>query len=127
MSATASLTWQGGFSPAAMAGRVVALGANAERETEALYGRVSLEGQQFAQINAPWTNRTGMARATLQGTAEGSGFSGVMTLAHGMDYGVWLELANQGRYAILPDALQHMAQVLEEGLGGILERAGGGI
>jgi hypothetical protein len=55
--------------------------------------------------NAPWTDRTSNARQTLW--AEVFAMSDVVVLAfgHGMDYGTFLELANQGRFAIITPAL----------------------
>jgi len=58
-----------------------------------------LEGR--AKQNAPWTDRTGNARNGLFGQVVVSRDDAVIMLAHSMDYGVWLELCNDGRYAIL--------------------------
>lgn len=125
MSAAARLIWT--QPPGLLAQKVALLGAAFERATGQLYREVAVQGEAFAKVNAPWSNRTGMARGSLQGSAEGAGAGGSIVLAHGMDYGVWLELANQGTYAILPQALEHMAGLLDEGLSGLLEDAGRGI
>lgn len=125
MSAAASLVWT--VPPGRLATNIARLGARFEAATARLYGEVAIEGQAFAQVNARWTNRTGQARATLHGTSEGQGLGGVMAIAHGMDYGVWLELANQGVWGIIPEALQHMGTVLQAGLSGLLAEAGRGI
>lgn len=58
-----------------------------------------LEGQ--ARDNAPWVDRTGNARIGLQGKVALDGDDVIIALAHSMEYGVWLELCNDGRYAIL--------------------------
>lgn len=58
-----------------------------------------LEGR--AKKNAPWTDRTGNARNGLFGNVSVSKDEAVIVLGHSMEYGVFLELANDGRYAIL--------------------------
>lgn len=57
-----------------------------------------------AKRNAPWTDRTGNARNGLFGSTEVTGLRRnevKIRLAHTMDYGVFLELARDGKYAIL--------------------------
>lgn len=62
--------------------------------------------EAWAKANAPWTDRTGAARATLHASVEESGFAiGQIVLAHGVDYGVWLEIAHGGQYAIIAPAI----------------------
>lgn len=55
-----------------------------------------------AKEQARWTDRTGRARQTLVGyvTQENSHTTRI-NLAHGVDYGIWLELANEKRFAIV--------------------------
>lgn len=63
--------------------------------------------EAWMKANAVWTDRTGNARQTLW--AEAFDFLDVIVLAfgHGVSYGVFLELANTGRYAVLTPALDH--------------------
>jgi len=68
------------------------------------------EAEQWMKSNAPWTDRTGDARAGLHVTPQES--PGVLTelvFSHGDDvpYGVWLEIANAGRYAIIAPAIDY--------------------
>lgn len=66
--------------------------------------------QNSAKHNAPWTDRTGNARTGLFGTAERDAARKVVIiyLSHGpaIDYGIWLELANSGRNAILMSTIE---------------------
>ena len=58
-----------------------------------------------AKQRAPWQDRTGNARAGLRGeTVVGSNEVKII-LAHSVDYGIFLELARDGRYAILKPTL----------------------
>ena len=70
--------------------------------------------EQWAKDNAPWTDRTGAARAGLHVTVDKSGPLAQITLAHGdnVPYGVWLEIANGGKYAIIALAIDVWAPII---------------
>lgn len=70
----------------------------------------ALKMQSYAQQNAPWTNRSGRARQTLKGSVEKQPEKTVIILSHGVDYGLWLELAHEKRFAIIPDTLRYVGQ-----------------
>lgn len=54
------------------------------------------------KINRPWTDRTNMAKVRLNAKVSQPSNNIVrITLAHGVDYGIWLELANEKNYAII--------------------------
>lgn len=63
-----------------------------------------LEG--YTKEHRPWTDRTGDARKRLTGyvTTTPKGFR--INLAHGVDYGIWLELAMEKRFAILEPTIR---------------------
>lgn len=61
--------------------------------------------ENYAKANARWTDRTGDARERLHATVEETGPIGTIVLAHGVSYGVWLEIANGGRYSIIPETI----------------------
>ena len=59
-----------------------------------------IEGKM--KSNRPWTDRTGMAKALLSAKVSQPSETLIrITLAHGVDYGIWLELANGKNYAII--------------------------
>lgn len=89
------------------------------------YGETSaIKLQNHAQSKAPWTDRTGMARRQLRGYVKDQTYRSVVRvcLAHGVDYGIWLELANEMRYAIVHPTIQLKAQEVFQGLERLLER-----
>lgn len=59
------------------------------------------EMEAYAKQNAPWQDRTGAARAGLTATVEETGQIGTIVLSHGVPHGIWLEVANGGRFAII--------------------------
>lgn len=70
----------------------------------------ALKMQSYAQKNAKWTDRTGAARQRLQGSTEKRANGYAIRIAHGVDYGLWLELAHEKKYAIIPDTLRIVGQ-----------------
>lgn len=63
----------------------------------------------YAQFNAPWTDRTGMARAGLDYEVyEEFGFV-VLDLFHTVDYGLWLEVIQNGNFATIMPTLEVFA------------------
>lgn len=47
--------------------------------------------QSEAQANAPWQDRTGDARRGIKGTSQKTADGGIITLAHTVPYGPYLE------------------------------------
>lgn len=68
----------------------------------------ALQLQNFARENRRWTDRTGHARQRLHGYVGSIPEGYRITLAHGVDYGLWLELANEKRFAIIPQAIAYV-------------------
>lgn len=109
-----SFEWLPGQSP----GQV--FGANIDRFVKQLENGIILVFELYApQIegdmkeNAPWTDRSGNARQTLK-VFWYKPEDGVLALVakQQMDYGLWLELKNGGRFAIvLPTLEQYYGQV----------------
>lgn len=72
--------------------------------------------ETYAKQNAPWTDRSGNARQALHAfVVEVPAEQLVhLYLSHGVEYGLWLEIRWQGRYAIIwPTLRAHLAQIAE--------------
>lgn len=67
-----------------------------------------------AQMNAPWTDRTGAAREGLEVDVANEGDEVVVTLAHTVDYGIWLETIQSGRFAIIMPTLEKYAVEIQK-------------
>lgn len=76
--------------------------------------------EQDAKANAPWADRTGAARAGLYADVYEEGGEIVLELGHSVDYGQWLELIQDGQYAIILPTLEKMAS-------SVMQAAGGGL
>jgi hypothetical protein len=63
--------------------------------------------EAYAKQNASWTDRSGNARQALHSFVEDVSKEAVaLYIAHGMDYGIWLEVRWAGKYAILLPTLE---------------------
>lgn len=89
-----------------------------------MYGETAalrLEG--YAKKNAPWTDRTGDARKRLKATlSRKSSTVYRITLAHGVNYGVYLELAHNKKYATIAPTINHKSPEILKGLNQLLDR-----
>lgn len=58
--------------------------------------------ETWMRTNAPWTDRTTNARNGLFATVQDSEFDAwLLVVSHGVDYGIWLEVIESGKYAIV--------------------------
>jgi len=66
----------------------------------------------YAKTHAPWTDRTSHARQSLHSGVDVRDNQFVLYLSHGVEYGIWLELAHGGNYAIVgPTADAHLPRI----------------
>lgn len=91
-----------------------------------MYAETSaLKLEAHAKDKAPWTDRTGEARKRLKGTVERKSLTVFrIKLAHGVDYGKWLELAHSKRFAIIAPTINLKSQEIFNGLDRLLDRMG---
>lgn len=96
-----------------------------ERLEEALmgYGKTSAKKlRTLAVKNRPWTDHTAHARQRLHGEVERYNTGIRIILAHGVEYGVYLEFAHEKRYAVIYPILQREAGNVMQGLQNLFER-----
>lgn len=93
--------------------------AEAEAKAKDLAPRITA----YARQNAPWSDRTGAARAGLDTTAYRSGSEIVFDLYHSVDYGYWLEVIQSGAFAIIMPTLEAMSGEVMASMGAV--RTGG--
>lgn len=82
--------------------------------------------QTEAKNNARWTDRTGRARQGLNSyvSAVANGYR--IALAHGVNYGIWLELAHEKRFSIIPQTIEYVGTFeIMPGFQNLLNRLGG--
>ena len=69
----------------------------------------AVRGEAMMRKSAPWTDRTGNARNGLRAIPVHDSGTHAIVLAHGVSYGIWLEVRWDGRYAIIMPAVERFA------------------
>lgn len=86
----------------------------------------ALQLQNSARENRKWTDRTGHARQRLTGYVGKIPEGYRITLAHGVDYGIWLELAHEKRFSIIPQTIEYVGTFeIMPGFQRLIERLNG--
>lgn len=84
---------------------------------------VSKEMESYAKVNRKWTDRTSLAKDNLRSVVSQPRKNLIrITLSHGVDYGVFLELANEQKYAIVKPTLEKYEPEIMESVRGLLDR-----
>ena len=66
--------------------------------------------ENWMKANAPWTDRTANARQGLWTEVQQAiNIMVRINLWHGVEYGIYLELKNAGRFAIINPAIDHFS------------------
>ncbi|NFQ84180.1 hypothetical protein FDG04_02380 [Clostridium sporogenes] len=86
---------------------------------------IAMQMEKWAKENVVWKDRTAHARLFLTSTVKWTNTNTLMVaLSHQVDYGVYLELCNEGKYAILERAIQEFAPKFIDGWKKIVDSAG---
>ena len=81
--------------------------------------------EAWAKNNAPWTDKTGDARDFIKQTVKWTNADILMvSLSHNVNYGIYLELCNEGKYAILEKAMAEFGPKFMEGWQGVFNKLG---
>ena len=98
--------------------------ANVEAELLKELEQFAQECEDYMKANAPWEDRSGDARDGLTADADQNDAKGNLgvVLAHGVDYGVYLEFKFGGRDAIIIPTMEIMGPQLMARIGGLLDR-----
>lgn len=83
------------------------------------------QGTKEMKLKAPWTDRTTNARSGLHTKTDHSGSSAIgfkthsITFAHAVDYGIWLELIQSGKYQIIMPTVLAVGKEIMKTLDGL--------
>lgn len=111
------------YADAEIRGNVQELFPKIDRAVKAVADFTATEGEAYMKTHAPWTDRTTNARNGLH-TAASSPSRGKyeIVFSHTMHYGIYLELANSGRYEIIMPTVRHEGQLMMDRLTGLLPK-----
>lgn len=108
-----------------MVGKMESMGTRADAAVRIFAQQGAEKLRSHAQKNARWTDRTGSARQRLNAYVSAMADGYRITLAHGVEYGIWLELAHGKKYAIIPEAINYVGSTeIMPAYEGFLERIG---
>lgn len=80
-------------------------------------------GEALMKTEAPWTDRTGVARSGLFTNAlHFPGIQHQIIFSHSAYYGIWLEVANEERYAIILVSIAKIGEDTMKQLEGLFRR-----
>lgn len=83
----------------------------------------SVQYTSYMQTHRPWTDRTGMAKATLNTqVSQPNDHTVRLTLSHGVEYGIWLELAHGKNYAIVAPTVRLKGPEIVSELSGLMDK-----
>ncbi len=109
--ATAGLVWS--RTPTALGVSVTDYGHKVLQALHLLADHFAAVLESYAKQTAPWTDRTGAARQGLTGLAVKAATGVTIILAYSVSYGIYLELKNAGRFAVLVPTLEkHYAPIM---------------
>lgn len=81
------------------------------------------ELQSKMKLKRRWTDRTGMAKTLLNAKVSQPNKNTIrITLAHGVDYGIWLELANEKQYAIIAPTVREEGPRIVKDLNNLMSK-----
>ena len=103
---------------------IVAVDKKAQAAVEMYAKNQAKKLESYAKKNAPWTDRTGMARKSLRADTSKLDNGIRITLAHGVDYGLWLELAHEKRFAIVKPTIELRGNEVIKGYENLLYKMG---
>lgn len=89
------------------------------------------QGVKQMKLKAPWTDRTTNARSGLNTKTDHSGSSAIgfkkhgITFAHAVDYGIWLELIQSGKYQIIMPTVLAVGKEIMKTLEGLFDNLNG--
>lgn len=83
----------------------------------------AIEYESYMKMNRPWTDRTNQAKATLNAKVSQPDINTIrITLAHGVDYGIWLELAHGRNWGIVAPTVNEKGPEYISGIGNIMSK-----
>lgn len=93
------------------------VGPNVKRGMVAAANYVAPLAEAHMKQTAPWTDRSGDARNGLKAKVVVAPNLVAIVLYHSVPYGVWLEIKNGGKYAVIDPTIQVMAPIFVKAVG----------
>jgi hypothetical protein len=102
-----------------LSGSVGKLPSKVQRAVVGATEYAATKAQGYAKTNAKWVDRTSNARQGLRAFPVHEVGRSSVIIAHGMPYGIWLEVRFSGRYAIIGPTLIYTGDLTMRLLGNL--------
>lgn len=102
-----------------LSGNVARLPKKVERAVVGATEYGATRAQAYAKTNAKWIDRTANARQGLRAFAVHEPGRSTVIIAHGVSYGIWLEVRFSGRYSIIGPTLAYTGPLVMRLLGNL--------
>jgi hypothetical protein len=99
-------------------------GSKLQRSIDAVVDYDAAYATSYLKTNAPWHDNTGAARSGLVAIPNHFGSTQEILMAYSVTYGIWLEVANSGKYAIITPAMRIIGQKLMSDMQLLIDRMG---
>lgn len=93
-----------------------------DRAIRATMDYTGVESTKRMKEDAPWTDRTTAARNGLHTVNNFAPPKYELILSHTVPYGIWLEIANSGKYEIIMPTVRKQGDVLMKRLRGLFRK-----
>jgi hypothetical protein len=96
-----------------------------QRSIDAVVDYDAAYATNYLKTNAPWHDDTGAARSGLVAIPSHFGSTQEILMAYSVTYGIWLEVANSGKYAVITPAMRVIGNKLMSDIQFVMNRMGG--
>lgn len=97
-------------------------GKDLRRNISAVVDYNAAFAQAWLRSRAKWTDRTGAARSGLFAISIEDRNNFEIFMAYSVNYGIWLEVANNRKYAIITPAIRVIGDKLIKDMQGLIDR-----
>lgn len=109
------------FDDASLKKNLQTFGAKLNRNVGMLMDYNSAYTTSWLKTNAPWNDDTGAARSGLAALPFSVGNSHEILMAYSVTYGIWLEIANSGQWAVITPAMRIVGQKVMQDMQNMLD------
>lgn len=111
------------FNTAKLTGSLKSFTKKGKTAIDAEMAKQAQEVTKYMKSNAPWKDRTGVARDSLKATYTVGAVKSSMTLSNPVEYGIYLEKGMEKRFAIIDPTIKVMGPKVMQSLSGVFKKA----
>ena len=120
--AKVEMDWVGQGTPLTLRANVSGIDARMRRSITGRFAQAESRAVEYAKKNAPWTDDTAAARNGLGALATAHQYHWELIVYHSVYYGIYLEVCNSGKYAIIMPTVKHTGDQLLRSCERLLEK-----